>query len=141
MKNKKGFTLIELILVIVLISAVALITLPNIFDMLNSGKDKKYVEFEKLLIENLKLYNIDHKEELWDFTFTSEEKEIPYDQAENGLQPLLSSNPDINLDNCTVVNGGLKIARTNGQYNYSVCMHCEMDDGSYNNYGGGCEEE
>lgn len=140
MKNKKGFTLIELILVIVLMSAVALITLPNIFDMLNSSNEKKYIEFEKILVQNLKLYNIDHKEELWDFDLNNEEKTIPYDQIENGLQPLLSSNQDINIDNCSVTSGGLKIIRNGNQYNYSVCMLCLEDNENYNYYGGGCEE-
>ena len=42
MKNKKGFTLIEMITVLVLISLIALITITSVTKLLNSSKDKLY---------------------------------------------------------------------------------------------------
>ena len=63
--NKKGFTLVELILVIVIIGIIAAITIPNIMESLNESKKEGGQSVENLLIENLKLYNIDNGNEAW----------------------------------------------------------------------------
>lgn len=39
MKNKKGFTLVELLAVIVLLSIIMIIVVPNVLNALNSGKN------------------------------------------------------------------------------------------------------
>ena len=127
--NKKGFTLIEILFVVVLMAIIATITMPNIFKMLQSSKEKKYEEYEKLLIENMKLYNIDHKEELWGDN--NEPKTITY-------QELLTTNSDINIEGCTV--NKLTISRSGSTYVYSVCMHCPTDDDSNFYYPKNCQE-
>ncbi len=43
MKDKKGFTLIELIAVVVILSILAIIATPNIVNMIDSGKKEQYV--------------------------------------------------------------------------------------------------
>ncbi|SRR5574344_1590826 len=114
--NKKGFTLVELLFVVVLMAIIAMITMPNIFEMLDSSKTKKYEEYEKILVENLKLYNIDKKEELW----VNGAASISISGTD-----LLQFNPDINIDGCQI--NELNIIRTNNNYQYSVCLACQYD--------------
>ena len=40
--NKKGFTLVELILIITLMAVISVIVIPNILDALSSSKQQKY---------------------------------------------------------------------------------------------------
>lgn len=47
--NRKGFTLIELLAVIVLIGIIGIITVPNLLDTYNSGKEASY----KILVKNI----------------------------------------------------------------------------------------
>ena len=54
--NKKGLTLVEMLLVVVLIGVIGLIVLPNISKMLNQADDKEVVGKAKLLIETLRMY-------------------------------------------------------------------------------------
>lgn len=48
--NKKGFTLIELIAVVVIMAIIALIATPNIVNMLDKGKKEDYVSDAKEII-------------------------------------------------------------------------------------------
>ena len=45
--NKKGFTLIELIAVVVIMSIIAIIATPNIINMIDKGKKDQYVSNAK----------------------------------------------------------------------------------------------
>lgn len=48
--NNKGFTLVEVLAVVMIIALVGTITMPSILTMLNSGKDSSYA----ILIDNIK---------------------------------------------------------------------------------------
>ena len=48
--NKKGFTLIELIAVVVIMAIIALIATPNIVNMMDRGKKEDYVADAKEII-------------------------------------------------------------------------------------------
>lgn len=56
MKNKKGFTLIELIAVITLLALIVLVTVPVIINTLSNSEQKEYEDFEKLVINATELY-------------------------------------------------------------------------------------
>ena len=53
---KKGFTLIELIMVICLLGIIAIITVPVITKLINNSKDESYKEQKKLVINAAKQY-------------------------------------------------------------------------------------
>lgn len=132
MQNKKGFTLVEVLLVVVLLAIIALITVPSIIKTLNKNNDRKYIEYENILKENLKLYATDHSEEL--FSNGNLEVGVSYDE-------LLKTNPDINIGDCTNIT--LKIVKKSNNYNYYVCMVCDKDKetGEYKRtIGENCEE-
>ena len=61
--NKKGFTLIELIVVVVIIGAILLFALPNITSTLERNKKDEMINDAKDAIEKAKNYLLTHKGE------------------------------------------------------------------------------
>lgn len=58
--NKKGFTLVELLGVLLVISLITILVLPNIINWLSNSSDK-YLELnEELIIEGARIYVEDH---------------------------------------------------------------------------------
>ena len=95
LNDKTGFTLVELLLVIVIIVILGVLLIPNILETLDESRVENGKAIEKLLIKNLELYNADHSKDLWnnyndDYDCTNE---ITFED-------LLAFNPDINLGEC-----------------------------------------
>lgn len=119
--NKKGFSLVEMLLVLVLIAIVSMIILPNISKMTSSSKQKEINGYINLLKENLNLYVIDKKGSI---NWVSDTAEITFDE-------LKKVNPDINIKTCTVTR--LKINRESKEsivdnvysYSFDICISCE----------------
>ena len=116
--GKKGFTLVEMILAVTLIVVISLISLPSIMDILKDSKEKKYVEYEKILRTNLEMYNIDKKADLW--------KDPAATSQTIDLLELKTVNPDINIGNCDVVS--LIITKNVSVYKYYACIECYDED-------------
>lgn len=49
--NNKGFTLVELLTVLVVMSFVMVMIAPSIMDLLDSNNNKKYVNYENVITE------------------------------------------------------------------------------------------
>ena len=56
MKNKQGFTLIEVIVTLAIIGVILIIALPRIGDLRDSNKDKKYEAYKDSFLASSKLY-------------------------------------------------------------------------------------
>lgn len=56
MNNKKGFTLVELLAVIVILSIIALIAVPGVFNAIEASRQKANVVQEKIIINAAKSY-------------------------------------------------------------------------------------
>ena len=111
--NKKGFSLVEMLLVLVLISIVFAIILPNIMKMTNSSRTKEIEGYKKLITENLEMYVIDKEKSIGNSTV------ISFDELKN-------VNPDIDIDNCTV--GDITITKDTKKdklYSFDFCLTCE----------------
>lgn len=54
--NKKGFTLVELIAVIVLLALVTMLIVPNLSDLRSSNSNKQYETYLNMMMEYTKLY-------------------------------------------------------------------------------------
>ena len=59
MKNKKGFTLIELVAVIIVLGVLLIIAIPTISTYISGARDVSYDAHEKALLEAAKAYTID----------------------------------------------------------------------------------
>ena len=124
MKNK-GFTLVEVLLVIVIIGIIGVITIPNIIESMNASKKEGGKSVEKILIRNLELYNEDRKVDLWDPNGSDINKciEIPKDD-------LKSFNQDINMGDCTESTTGHPYAIKRigkNKYEYYVNITCSKN--------------
>jgi len=53
--NSKGFTLVELLAVIVLLALVMMLIVPSLTSLRNSNKDKEYAEYMKMMVEYTKI--------------------------------------------------------------------------------------
>lgn len=62
MKNKKGFTLVEVLAVVVILGILTAIVVPNIFSSLTKAKTKSYNILIDTIKDNAKLYVSRHQE-------------------------------------------------------------------------------
>ena len=64
MKNKRGFTLIEVIMVIAVIGMIMLLIVPNVMTIINKNDVKSCENIKNSIIKSAELYVTDHKYEL-----------------------------------------------------------------------------
>lgn len=121
--NKKGFSLVEMLLVLVLISIVFAIILPNITKMTSSSKEREIKGYKDLITENLEMYVIDKEKSMsWEGNTAT----ISFDELKN-------INPDIDISTCSVKNNTLEIVREKKgtsvgdtyRYTFSFCLICD----------------
>ena len=118
--NKKGFTLIEVIVVIVLIALIAVIAVPNVINMANKGQKKEIIVDAESIINDAK-----HKINL---------------QKYESLRPKESNPAEIDVSilgtelDKTYTTKKLKIALENNEYVYYVYLenetYCTSNDES-----------
>lgn len=142
--NKKGFTLVELVLVIVIIGIISAITIPSIMSALSESKATGGESVEKLLETNLELYNTDHKEDLWCLEGSDCSDASNYIYVT--LAELYNMNPDIDFGDCVLKDSrSLMIERTSNteKFTYYANIMCSkqfkndsthiFDEGKYSN--------
>lgn len=126
--NKNGFTLVELILVVVIIGIISAITIPSIMDALSESKTTGGKTVEKILETNLELYNTDNKEDLWclEDSNCSDTKHYIFVK----LDELYEFNPDIDFGDCVLKDASsLMIKRTPNteKFTYYANIKCSKD--------------
>lgn len=138
MKNK-GFTLVELILVVVILGILSAIVIPGIMKSLNESRRDSGESIEKILKENLELYNIDHKDDIW-CSENSKDDGIEVDPGNTGckqsgyitvdIKDLYDANPDIDMGECLLQDSNsLKVTRdeSGDKFKYEVKIVCGKD--------------
>lgn len=140
MKNK-GFTLVELILVVVILGILSAIVIPGIMKSLNESRRDSGESIEKILKENLELYNIDHKDDIW-CSENSKDDGLENDSGLNtnckkpgdsiivSVSDLYSTNPDIDMGECLLQNpNSLKVTmdKSGDKFKYEVKIVCGKD--------------
>lgn len=153
--NKKGFTLIELIMVIIILGIISIIAIPGVLKSLQQSQSDAGENLEKILENNLEMYNIDNESDIWcDFDdFLKDDGD--YDQAmieAAGCEPqknnavtvgvpykeLYKVNPDIDLGDClfneTLDSKGGKFALIitrkagyDAEYTYQASIVCSKE--------------
>ena len=126
--NKKGLTLVEMLLVVVLIAVIGLIVLPNISKMLNQADDKEVVGKAKLLRETLRMYVKDNEDTLnWSYDGKNRILNKSSVDMENFVRNY-GTNSDFSycsIDSLDVVGvPNDNIYDTSYTYKYRVCINC-----------------
>ena len=124
--NKKGFTLVELILIITLMAVISVIVIPNILDVLSSSKQQKYESLYNLVEKNMKLYNDKYSVDLWSNNKTFFDFCEGSSNCINGINKLKESGSDIVLDDCII--NTMTITKNDTKYTYNLTMTCGTED-------------
>ena len=126
--NKKGLTLVEMLLVVVLIAVIGLIVLPNISKMLNQSDDKEVVGKAKLLRETLRMYVKDNEDTLnWSYDGKNRILNKSSVDMENFVRNY-GTNPD--FSNCSIDSLDVvgvpndNVYDTSYTYTYKICIKC-----------------
>lgn len=121
--NKKGFTLAEMLLVVVLIGIVTAATIPGISDMIEKNNEKKMEGYCKLVSESTRMYLIDKENELKSETSSTITK---------SLTDLKKVTPDLDLEEWN--NATITITK-GATYSYEISLFNEDNEehrcGSY----------
>lgn len=132
MKNK-GFTLVELILVIVIMGIISAIVIPSIMKGLSNSEKQGGKSVEELLINNLKLYNDDNKFDIW----CSENNDAPGckkvgESLTVRIEDLYAFNPDINMGECLLQDANsLSITNDEKGFKYTAKIVCSKNYKEY----------
>lgn len=120
-KNIKGFTLIELIIVLAIFGVIVLLSFPTISAIKNNGEGKKYVTYLKSLEKSAKLYVDSYDEDLFGRKSSGCDF-ITYDMLlDKGLFK------DINVNNlsCKTENTFIRVVKFDDNYSYTAYIGCE----------------
>ncbi|MBO5375854.1 MAG: InlB B-repeat-containing protein, partial [Bacilli bacterium] len=126
-KSKSGFTLIEIIGVIIIIGIIAIITVPAISKYVNNSKEKTYITYEenmKVATEN-KVVECISGNDKGCYLPESGEKKIVYlnELVESGYMDSLKD-PE-NDGFCSNELSYVEVTNTNGaNYEYKACLYC-----------------
>lgn len=115
--NKKGFTLIEMLIVIILIGLVLVIAVPAVRNLTYGSSTKKYEQYEKVILEGAKLYTSSYRGEL--ANDSSDCFTIPYS---NLVKEGFLVEEDIHCSGSVVI----RKRETTG-YRYSLYLNCKDD--------------
>lgn len=131
--NRKGLTLVEMLLVVVLIGVIGLIVLPNISKMLNQADDKEALGKAKLLRETLRMYVKDNEDTL-NWSYEGENRILNNSVSMDDLIGTTGANPDLKNIGCSIKRSKVigtpndnindNIYDTSYTYTYKICIEC-----------------
>ena len=131
MKNKKGFTLIEVLAVIVILAVIAGLIIPNIKRYKDKGNKEYYDKLKDNVVLAAKDYYSNHPEELprGQVTYVDGVKVRLY-TTELSLQNLINNNyltnevVDTQGNSCVTTDSKVVVTNINDVYAYHVCYFC-----------------
>lgn len=121
--NKKGFTLAELLGVIVILGLLLAMLTPVVSSVIKNSKSKSYENQKKILIETARLWTSENSNYLSD-----EINSIYYLSTERLKQSGFLNNQDLyNLNNNTILNNSCVAITTNAnKYSYEFIENCSQ---------------
>lgn len=117
--NDKGFTLVELLAVLVILAAIMGIALPSITSSMERNKDKQNESKEKLLESFAEIYVSDHKVAIYDNLVSIHADECYIDISDLRNNGYLSDDADIDA-NGNQMNGYVIFNKTNNSYTFHI---------------------
>ena len=124
LRNKNGFTLIELIAVIFIMGIMLILSLPQVSKIQQANKNKKYETYEKSIERGAKLYTDSNAKDMFGNN-NSGCVTIPYSalKSSNVIKDFGDSEITCSSDAETYV----QIRKINDDYRYDVALTCRQD--------------
>lgn len=114
--NNKGFTLVELLAVLVILAAIMGIAIPSITSSMERTKEKQNEEKKNMLESFAELYVADHKNAIYNNLGTNTECHISISTLKS--EGYLTDDADKDIDGNTF-NGYIIFTKTTNDYRYS----------------------
>ena len=123
--NKKGFTLVELLVAISVLAVVMIIALPQISNVKNTNQTTKYKKYAESVISSAKLYTDSYAEDMFGNN-KSGCVDVSYSELRN--KDLVK---DIKLEGATCNNNGtyVRVRKANDHYFYERAITCKDKTG------------
>lgn len=132
MKNKKGFTLIEVLAVIVILAVIAGLIIPNIKRYKDKGNKEYYNNLKDNIVLAVKDYYSNHPEELPRGQIVGDGNDrVRVSITELNVNDLISNNyltneiVDTQGKSCVKTESKVVVKNTNGNYTYTLCDFCD----------------
>ena len=120
--NKKGFTLVELVVTVAVLSVLTLIALPSVRRIQASNRVKKYESYSQSIESAAKAYVDSYSEDLFDDRLDDDCATITYEDLKD--KKLIK---DIQIKGATCANPGdtkIQVKKLNNKYYYQVFLRC-----------------
>ena len=124
LKNKKGFTLIELIAVIAIMGIILVLALPQVSKIQQANKTKKYEAYEMSMERGAKLYTDSNARDMFGNN-NSGCVTIPYSTLKSSNVIKDFSDSDITCSNDS--ESYVRIRKINDDYRYDIALICRQD--------------
>lgn len=124
MKNKNGFTLVELLVVITIMGIITVLALPGVQQLQARNRDKKFEAYSNRLENAGKLYVDSNSSDMFGISGNG-----CYDISyQNLYTKSLIKNYATEGINCDSDKTFVHVERNNGKYTYDVSLYCKKDD-------------
>ena len=120
MKNNKGFTLVELLVVIVILGIVTGLSFPAIKRLKDNNTISKYETYQKALISGAKLYIDSYEDDLFGYNSSG----CAYISLEKLKDKELAKDIGIDDLSCNSENTFVKVVKFKGHYAYKAYLGC-----------------
>ena len=124
MKNNKGFTLIEIIGVVIILGILAIIAVPYITKNMENFRDDYYVNIENTLLSSGQEFYTDNRKYVPTKFLESSKVTIGTLESENYIDEVL----DYEGNSCNKDSYVIIIKKSKTEYDYHLCLVCEGDD-------------
>ncbi len=121
MKKKMGFTLVELLAVIVILSAILLIISPAVFSNLKKGKEKAYIEQTKILEESAERWSVKNAAEIDELTAYYLKIDTLIKEKYLSKNEILDPRDKKPMQGCIVITFNSENNQYNFKYNENAC--------------------
>lgn len=118
--NKKGFTLVELLVVIVILGIITAMSIPLIRNIAENGNERKYTTYSKSLVDSAKLYVNSYSKDLFGNNTTG----CAYIKYSDLKDKSLVKDIQIENTSCNTDNTFIRVVKIEDKYSYVAQLGC-----------------
>ena len=124
MKNNKGFTLVELLVVIIILGIITGLSFPVINQLKQRNTDSRFETYQKALVSGAKLYIDSYEEDLFGYNTAG----CAYISFEKLKDKELAKDITIDDVSCDTENTFVKVVKFQGNFIYKAYLGCGYTD-------------